>query len=434
MTKIGLILEREYRSRLQSRSFLVITFLAPLFYALLLIGPVLIQQAGQKTTYVEVYDPAQQFFPELEDTDEINFQRAEQDLDAAREAVRSGRQEAMILYIPRQNLDRPGNIKLISGKEVGPGLVGNVERQINDIIEARRMAERGISPEELEAIKPSVEIDTMILSGEGSKRAHAGAAAVAGFAGGFLIYIFIFLYGSFVLRGVQEEKTNRVVEIILSSVRPIELMLGKIGGVLLVGFTQLAIWAVLLVVLTIFGAQMLGMDAMMDAAQNSPQAQQQALQEAQTSGLAADILTGIGSIDFGQLFLAFVFYFLGGYLLYASLYAAIAAAVDDQADLNQFMFPISIPIILSIIALPSVIQQPHGPVAFVMSMVPLTAPVVMLARIPFDVPWFEVLLSALILISFVAATLGIGAKVYRVGILWYGKKMNYKELWRWLKA
>ena len=434
MSKIGLILQREYRTRLQSRSFLIITFLAPLFYALLLIGPVFLQQAGQETIYVEVFDPGNQFFPELENTDEVRFTRAAHSIDQAREAVRKGKQDALVLYIPRQNFNRPGNIRLIAGEEIGPGIVGKIEQQVNGIIEAHRMAERGISREELQALKPDVDVDTLILSGEGSKQANAGAAAAAGFAGGFLIYIFIFLYGNFVLRSVQEEKTNRVVEIILSSVRPVELMLGKIGGVLLVGFTQLAIWGALLVTFTIIGISLMGTDAVLEAAQSSPQAQQQAVQQMEQSGIAGDIAMGIASIDFGQLSLAFVFYFLGGYLLYAALYAAIAAAVDDQADLTQFIFPISIPVILSIIALPAVIQQPHGTLAFVMSMVPLTAPVVMLARIPFGVPWFELLLSAAILLSFVAGTLGIGAKVYRVGILWYGKKMSYKELWRWLKA
>jgi ABC-2 type transport system permease protein len=436
MDKIRLIIGREFRTRFQSRSFLLITFLAPFFYLLLIAAPALLQQAGQEETLVRVFDEAQQFLPHLKDQDDLRFVAADQDIGEAREAIRQGKAESVLLYIPRQDMERPGNIQLMAGQKVGPTTTRAIERQLNRIIENHRLTRRGIDPEELEAIKPELELDTIVLSKGGAQEASAGAAAAAGFGAGFLIYIFIFIYGNFVLRGVQEEKTNRIVEIILSSVRPIQLMLGKIGGVFLVGLAQLGIWAAMILLLSL-GASFFFGDLTPAAAGGGPLdpgAQSVAPQATQAqSETAREIAAALATIDLGGLLLAFLFYFMGGYLVYAALYAAIAAAVDDQAELTQFVLPISIPVIVSLVSVPAIIEQPHGTLAYALSMIPLTSPVTMLARIPFDVPFFELLLSGAILLSFAAGVLGMGAKIYRVGILWYGKKINYRELFRWLK-
>ncbi|HSV87605.1 MAG TPA: ABC transporter permease, partial [Bacteroidales bacterium] len=264
-----------------------------------------------------------------------------------------------------------------------------------------------------------------------------------GFVTGFLIYLFIFLFGSQVLRGVLEEKTNRIVEIIVSSVKPFQLMMGKIVGVGLVGLTQFLIWVVLT-----FAIVTTVQSAFPDTFRFTPEEEvyvtgaqtldpaelQQQLEAAQAQNtFAGQILEGLAAINFPVIILSFLFFFLGGYLLYAAMFAAIGSAVDNEADTQQFMMPVTIPLIFGIIMMQAVLENPDGPLAFWLSIIPLTSPIIMMVRIPFGVPYTEVALSAALLIAGFFFATWMAAKIYRTGILMYGKKIDYAELWKWIR-
>jgi ABC-2 type transport system permease protein len=256
---------------------------------------------------------------------------------------------------------------------------------------------------------------------KGLQESSSTATSAASFIGGFLMYIFIFLYGSMVLRGVQEEKQNRVVEVMISSVKPFQLMLGKIIGIALVGLTQFFIWVGLAILITAFSGQIIMMFA------HDPMLQQTGAQVEMNQAAYA-----FNTLPIGLLIAGFIFYFSCGYLLYSSLFAAVGAAVDSQTDSNQFMFPISIPIFLAISMIPSIMDNPDSTVAFWISIIPLTSPIIMMARLPFEVPAWQIILSALVLIGGFLVTTWAAAKVYRTGILMYGKKVTFKELAKWL--
>lgn len=279
---------------------------------------------------------------------------------------------------------------------------------------------------------------------------------IVGYIGGFLIYFFIFLFGSQVMRGVIEEKTNRIVEIVVSSVRPFQLMMGKIIGIGLVGLTQFGLWVVLTLIIvtgakpliapqmTTPAAQEINAQSIMES-QSANQAmpfQGAASQQAAANQSSNDVSQNLGAqhlfealqdINFVLIIGVFIFFFLGGYLLYGSLFAAIGSAVDNETDTQQFMLPITIPLILAIIVLVSGISNPQGGIAFWFSIIPFTSPILMMARLPFGVPEWQVLLSMALLVLTFMGTTWLSAKIYRTGILMYGKKVNYKELWKWIR-
>jgi ABC-2 type transport system permease protein len=269
----------------------------------------------------------------------------------------------------------------------------------------------------------------------GERESSSIAATGAAFGGGFLIYMFIFLYGGLVLRGVQEEKQNRIVEIIISSVKPFQLMMGKILGIAMVGLTQFIVWIVLTVLTTaIFGALLQPDAATLEMAHRmaGPGAHAVVPTEAGNYATYQKAIGAIGSLNLPMLLGMFLFYFLGGYLLYSSLFAACAAAVDSQSDMYQLMFPISLPIVLSIALIGAIIESPDSSLAFWLSIIPFTSPVIMMARLPFDVPWWQMLLSMFILVTGFLLTTWLAGKIYRTGILMYGKKITWKELGKWL--
>jgi ABC-2 type transport system permease protein len=261
---------------------------------------------------------------------------------------------------------------------------------------------------------------------------------------GILIYFFIFLFGSQVMRGVIEEKTNRIVEVIISSVKPFQLMMGKITGIGLVGLTQFLLWVILTGTIVTIGISSF-------SSKIKPGTASEQLMQSQTRGMAAmqlpnaadsskvtggqsnEAIAAIESIDFPVMICMFLFFFLFGYLLYAALFAAVGSAVDSEADTQQFMLPLTVPLILSIIMAQYVIQEPQGPVAFWLSIIPLTSPVIMMIRIPFGVPYMQIVLSMALLVGGFLGATWLASKIYRTGILMYGKKVSYRELWKWLK-
>jgi len=293
----------------------------------------------------------------------------------------------------------------------------------------------------LHSVRTRIDIRTFRLSEGGVGRESYGSlnAAVASVSA-FLIYIFIFLFGNQVMRGVIEEKTNRIVEIIVSSVKPFQLMMGKVVGVALVGLTQFLTWVVLTLLLVITARGIFFSKLSNEIVQQTGHMQVigslagDRLQYSENTEKAIEVFNMLQSINFGVLIGCFLFFFIGGYLLYGSLFAAIGSAVDTETDTQQFSLPVSIPLIIAIMAMLNAMQNPDGSLAFWFSIIPFTSPVVMMARIPFGVPYGEVALSAALLILAFIATIWLSAKIYRTGILIYGKKLSYGELWKWVKS
>jgi ABC-2 type transport system permease protein len=296
----------------------------------------------------------------------------------------------------------------------------------------------------LRSIKTSVDISTLKIGEDGKEsKSYTEINMVLGMFAGILIYFFIFMFGSQVMRGVIEEKTSRIVEVIISSVKPFQLMMGKIIGVGLVGLTQFLLWVVLTFGIVTVVTSTMTTKGVNQSATEQIMKQQQAMNPS-TAEISPDqkesgadnmggIMEAINSVNFPVMIGAFLFFFLVGYLLYAALFAAIGGAVDSEADTQQFMLPITIPLILSIIMAQFIIRDPDGPVSFWFSIFPLTSPVVMMIRIPFGVPYMEVILSMVLLLIGFLGTTWLAAKIYRTGILMYGKKVSYRELWKWLR-
>ncbi|MBC8111312.1 MAG: ABC transporter permease, partial [Verrucomicrobia bacterium] len=341
-----------------------------------------------------------------------------------------------LLYIPTIKTEKPEGIKLYAKKNISFELESDIEDLLEKELRNQQLQKQGISQEQLDKSKVSLKLSTQILGKEAGdeKSGNAGLTWAVGFGGAFLLYISLFIYGAQVMRGVMEEKVNRIVEVMVSSVKPFELMLGKIVGVGLVGLTQFVAW-ILLVILLVSGVSFIfGKEK---AEQIAKARTEQSFKNTQTTppataSFAQDPASFFQSLPIPLLIGGFLFYFLGGYLLYSALFAAVGSAVDVETDAQQFMFPITIPIIASFIAAQYVIREPDGAVAFWMSMIPFTSPIIMMVRLPFNPPVWELVLSMVLLVAGFIGTTWLAARIYRVGILMYGKKVSFKELYKWL--
>jgi len=353
----------------------------------------------------------------------LNYNRFS--VDAALDSVKAQDLDGL-LFIPDKNLaELNDKVQFYANNSPSKSLISKIENRLSNRITERRLTNANVNLETIKANKTEVNIITENLSGEKTSSLAKYVKMFFGGAAGYLIMMFIIIYGNMIMRSVIEEKTNRIVEIIISSVKPIHLMLGKITGNTLAGITQFLIWAIL------GGILLIATSFIFDISLGSPAATGSA--EIKTSEIQA-ILADILRLPLGELVFAFVVYFIGGYLLYSGIYAAIGGAVDSEADTQQFIFPVIIPLMLGIyVGFFSVIENPHGTIAVLFSHIPLTSPVVMLMRIPFGVPWWEVVISISILIATMFCTIWLGAKIYRVGILMHGNKPSYKELYRWMK-
>ena len=443
MSKTATIIRREFLSRVRKKSFVVMTILGPLLMAAIVIVPVLVAQLSDSEYSVAIVDDSGLFAQDFPDRDNVYFTPLDTGIDNAINLMHDGRFDA-VLHIPEIAFQSPSSLRLFSEKSVNFNAKLLIENILKLEFESMKLSSAGIDEEVLRSIDTPVNIQAIRIADDGEQMTDYPEISMGlGFVGGFLIYIFIFLFGSQVLRGVLEEKTSRIVEIIVSSVRPFQLMMGKIIGVGLVGLTQFLIWVFLTLAIVggfqaaapemfrftpdeevfISGGQVLNPEEL--------QAQRETVQQHDT--LAGELLEGLASINIPVMVLSFIFFFLGGYLLYGALFAAIGSAVDNEADTQQFMLPVTIPLLLALIMTQMVISNPQGPVAMWLSMIPFTSPVIMMARIPFGVSYAELALSALLLIAGFVATTWIAAKIYRTGILMYGKKVDYKELWKWIK-
>lgn len=438
MSKIGIIIQREYLTRVRNKTFILSTFLLPIMMILFILGSVFFAvKSIEKQKIAVVNDPG--YFKEhlRSDSSTIVF-----DFVKGVDSINySAKGYDAILYLPVQEGMR--NYELISKKQVGLGSKGSIEKQLNRAIESHMLEERGIDKSTLDSISAvsdkAVMLNNKVTDTDGkSKQANAGLAYGIGFGSGILIYITMFIFGAMVMRGVAEEKMNRIAEVIVSSCKPFELMLGKIIGIAGVGLTQFMLWIILIFIL--MSAMQLFIPAETMEQFRQMQQNQQQLPGGPNSSMALKILEAktqiVEGVNWPLVIFCFLFYFLGGYLFYASLFAAIGSVInEDPQEAQALMLPITMPIIFAFIILTSSLNNPNSPVAVWASIIPFTSPIVMMGRIPFGVPdtvpYWQLGLSMVMLIGGFLFTTWFAGKVYRTGILMYGKKASWKEMAKW---
>ncbi|MBW6477958.1 MAG: ABC transporter permease [Bacteroidales bacterium] len=443
MNKTFTIIKREYLSRVRKKSFIVMTILGPLLMAALMIVPVFIARMSDSVYEVAIVDDTRLFSREFVDANNVKFTDINIDVDSAIELMKANKFDA-VLHIPATAFQAPSTLRLFTEKAINMNAKLYMESILRNEFELMKLAHAGIDPEVLKATETKISITAIRMLRDGHEQTDYPEVSMGlGIFGGILIYFFVFLFGAQVMRGVMEEKSNRIVEIIVSSVKPFQLMMGKIVGIAMVGLTQFLIWIFL--TFAIVGAVSAAMPEVFrftpqeniytssSQSLNPAEVQQQMQQIQQQNTPAGQIMEALRAINYKVMILSFIFYFLGGYLLYAALFAAIGSAVDNEADTQQFMLPITIPMIFSIVMAQMVMNNPAGPVAFWLSIIPFTSPIIMMVRIPFGVPWFDLWLSVILLIAGFLGTTWLAAKIYRTGILMYGKKVSYKELWNWVR-
>ena len=434
MNKILLVIQREYLARVKKKSFLIATLLTPLIFPAIMgvfVWIALEEKENQSLRIIEVIDETNLFF--MESSDQYAFTSSIKDPDEAKKMVTEGDRYGF-LYIPKLDVTSPKGIQFFSLDNPSMSLMSYLESALKRKIEDQRLYEKGIDPQVLKEIRTTVDIQSVTLVGEGEEKLNDATVNYAiGFLTGILIYIFIFVYGNQIMQGVIEEKSSRIVEILVSSLKPFQLMLGKIVGIGAVGLTQFLIWVVLIGTLSSIVMGVLGMQ--MPQQQAMEMANPEFANAAPDTGELVDILSVINGIDFVSIVLSFLFYFMGGYLLYGALFAAIGSAVDAPSDAQQFMFPITIPLIVSYMGLfVFVLQDPNSTTSFWLSVIPLTSPIAMMGRISYGVPFWELGLSMGLLVLGFLFTTWVAGKIYRIGILMHGTKPTYKILWKWIRA
>lgn len=429
MNKIFLVIRREYLSRIRNKTFILSTILTPLFFIGLIGFTAYFSQNNSEELKIGVYDESGIFSGRLQSNKNIQYEPVGKSVFESFAAKKPDKDFNGVLYIPDVDVQNPRGIQYYSEKQLGIFSQEQVNDDLNDVLEQERMIRANIDTAKLSAIKTNeISIGQKLIGEESEQSANAAISSAIGYVSGFLIYGLMFIYGAMVMRGIMEEKVNRVAEVMISSVKPFQLMMGKIIGIGAVGLTQFIIWIILFALGTMaFGASLSpgDMQQVADAqAQGNSAAVSRVMQEVFTQ-LNIPFLIG-----------AFLFYFLFGYLFYASLFAAVGSVVnEDPQDAQAMMFPITIPIIFSIIVLTRAIGNPTGQLAVWCSIIPFTSPIIMMARLPFGFPgtvaWWELALSVLCMIGGFIFTTWLSAKIYRTGILMYGKKANWKDMLQW---
>lgn len=445
MNKILLVIEREFMTRVRKKSFIIMTILTPFLFAALWIVPVVIATMDdKKEREIAVIDDSGLFRDKISETEYLKFTY----LDGVKVTdLQKNFEESnyyAVLYIGPMVASSPDGVLLYSDKQPSMDITSHISSSLKNEIETLKLKTYNIEnlDEILKSIKTSIRVRTIqwTKSGEAKESSSELAFGVA-YILSFLVYMLIFLFGTQVMRGVIEEKSSRIVEVIVSSVKPFQLMMGKILGIAAVSLFQIVIWIVLTFGLVTVASSFLldapskiatqteSVTSIMDqtgVAQNVPQ-------EAAKQGIANEMLTALSNMNLFLIIGGFIFFFIGGYLLYAAMFAAVGSAVDNEADTQQLVMPITIPLIIAIMVMVSGLRSPDGPLVFWFSMIPFTSPIIMITRLPYGVPTWELLLSgALLIITFVLVT-WFAAKIYRVGILLYGKKHSWKEMWKWMR-
>ena len=431
MSKIGLIIGREFNERVRKRTFILTTILTPLLLIGVMVAPMLIMQLkSDKIKEIAVIDNSGIIAPQLRDGEGIAFEPTDRTAEEIRAA---GEKSYGYLVVGKDIMADPRDLQLYTYESATIGVENNITSQVRRIIEAEKLKAYDIEdlPRIMQEVKTDVALQSFQIDATGrEKQSSSMLSMIASYFFGFMIYMFVLLYGAMVMQGVIEEKSSKVLEIMVSSVRPFELMLGKIMGIAAVAVTQFAIWMVLIFVLGTaavhyFAGDMLAQGAMM--AGPIPEGMENIDPEA----LAA--LRGATDPTFLiKLFGGFVVYFIGGYLLYAAMFAAVGSAVDNVQDSSQLQLPITIPLILALFVMINVMREPNSSMAFWFSMIPFTSPIIMMARLPYGVPTWELVTSAVILYASFIFMVWLAGKIYRVGIFMYGKKPSFRELYKWI--
>lgn len=437
MSKTGLIIKREYTTRVLKPSFILLTFLTPVLIAGMIMVPLLLSQIKDSNVRrIIVIDQTGQYGDVLVNNESFEFEWAVGSVDDYRNQNRNAGHSA-ILYISEDLLENPRAATLFSEDQVGMDMKSYVAGLLKAHLEERKLEALNIPDfrELVEQTKVNVDVRTVKWGKDGEeKMGSAELALIIGMISAFVIYLFIVVYGAQVMSGVVQEKTSRIVEVIISSVKPFQLMMGKIVGIAMVGLTQFALWVILTLILVASLTAAFGTTLDIESYQ---QAQSMGmvtnpLPFDDKDGMVSELLIALNNFDFVQTGILFIVYFLGGYLLYASLFAAVGSAVDNETDTQQFSLPLTLPIIFAIYAALYSAENPDGPLAFWTSMIPFTSPIVMMVRLPFGVPAWQLALSlGILILSFIGST-WVASKIYRTGILMYGKKITWKEMMKWV--
>ena len=439
MSKISLIIKREYTTRVMKKSFILLTFLTPVLFAGMI--ALIVWLGGikdDKVKSIAVLDRTHLYTNVLKSNDAYSFVFVDAPLEKLKKENAESNQYAGLLYIDADLKDNPRAVTFYSEKQVNMELKTYITGLLNKYVEEQKLAAYNIPhlKEMVEKSHTDIDLKTIKWGEDGKEKVgSAEVALIIGMITAFIIYMFIVIYGAQVMTGVVQEKTNRIVEVMISSVKPFELMMGKIIGIAMVGLTQFLMWVILTgviaaVVGSVFGSGSLDVNSLQQMQQVGvhPAAANVAMPSQMQT-----LLVALNGLNYFEIIGLFIVYFLGGYLLYASLFAAVGSAVDNETDTQQFSLPIMLPIIFAIYAGIFAAQNPDGPLAFWCSMIPFTSPIVMMVRLPFDVPIWQIILSLTILILSFIGTTWMAGKIYRTGILMYGKKITWTEMWKWLK-
>ena len=435
MSKIWIIIQREFMTRVKKKSFILLTILMPFIFAALIMVPLMLATIeGDEQKTVMVVDKTGRYVGSLKSTANYAFVPTADNKD---EFYTEDSEVEAVVQITADLAKNPKAVTIYSPREVKAELLSYVETCLGEQVRREKLSAYNIP--ELETIIADIQTDfhvaTVKRNAEGDETSsNTYIAMTAGFIFTFLIYMFVMSYGGMVMQSVMEEKTNRIVELMVSSVKPFQLMMGKIIGVALVGFVQLAIWGVMLSIILVVCGSVFGLStAPAVPAVAGADAQMAAVPQQAGGGEAAEIMSALMGLPYAELGIMFVLYFVGGYLLYASFFAAVGASINAQEDSSQFIMPVVLIMVFGLYAAMYSAENTNGPLAFWASIFPLTSPIVMMVRIPFGVPWWEEVLSLGLLFATSMAFVWISARIYRVGILMYGKKPSLREMLKWVR-
>ncbi len=434
MNHLPLIIKREYLTKVKNKSFIIMTILSPIIIILIIaLVAYLSQLNNDKVREISILDESGLVDNTFENSETIIYNILQN--TSLEEAIATAKKTASygLLHIKKsKDIDTViKHIKFYSKESPSLTIISNLETKLEKKLTNIKLQQQGIDIDIIKASKVNIDINQESFEGKKTSKIDSVVKLIFGGAAGYLLFMFIIIYGNMIMRSVIEEKTSRIIEVIVSSVKPIQLMLGKIIGTSLAGITQFAIWLVLGSILMTLVSLVFGIDMMQNPQQ---EVIQQAIETPAINSQINNLMAAFYNLPITNLVIAFVLFFISGYLLYSSLYAAIGAAVDNETDTQQFLLPVIMPLILAVyIGVFTVIEDPHGVVSTVFSFIPFTSPVVMLMRIPFGVPLWQQLIALLILIGTFIFIVWFAAKIYRVGILMYGKKPSYRELIKWIK-
>jgi ABC-2 type transport system permease protein len=435
MNPIWIVAQREFLTRVRKRTFLVMTLLGPLFFGLLMVAPALLASLPEGPKKILVVDHSYLLVGEkgVSDAEYEFLKPSPEALKSGKEILETNSSYDGLLYLPPSENNDPDyilkNAKLFTLEELPISLVGAMEDQLEQKAYEQKLRLEGVDPEVVKRAETNARLSSVLIGEEGEEENSAREfKMILGLFAGYLIYMFVFLYATQIMRGVIEEKTSRIVEVIISSVKPMQLMLGKIIGIAGVGFLQFVIWVGLTAALYV------GLSATLLADALNPETLAQMQAQPEAGGMAAEAISALQSINYPLVLTSFLFYFIGGYLLYGALFAAVGSAVDAESDTQQFMLPLTLPLILALLVSMRIMESPDSPLAFWFSIIPFTSPVVMMVRIPFGVPMWELGLSMVLLVVGFLGTTWLASRIYRIGILSYGKKASFKDLWKWLRT